>query len=288
MPEEDNLELEDEVIDDVVTEAPEEENGDAGETIGDEPEELDQIFLQGEEPPKEEEKDPNNTENAVIKSFRAREKELKRKLQEAQAIANQVQMQPKVEDIGPEPDLADPDVEYDKDKFKKKLLEWNAKKQKIDEVQNKVKAEQEAQAKAWNEKVQSYENGKKTLRVKDFDDAEEAVKELFTPAQLFIILDGAKKPEEIIYAIGKRPELAKKLSGEKNLARFTMEIGVLETKIMSTRKTAPAPEKVVSARGGTPVSGGGTLDRLEREAVKTGDRTKIIEYNRKIREQKKK
>jgi len=280
MPEEDNLELEDEVIEDEAVDTPEEE------VTVDEQEEQDVIILEGEEPPKEEEKDPNNTENAVIKSFRAREKELKRKLQEAQALANQVQTQPKVEDIGPEPDLADPDVEYDKDKFKKKLLEWNAKKQKLDEVQNKVKAEQEAQQKAWNDKVQSYEKGKKTLKVRDFEDAEELVKELFSISQQSVIIDGAKRPEELIYAIGKRPELAKKLAGEKSIARFAMEIGVLETKIMSTRKTAPAPEKVISAMGGNPVAAQNRLQKLEQEARDTGDRTKLIAYRKQLEAQR--
>jgi len=284
MPEEDNLELEEKVVDDEVTDFDAKYTlASDEETIGDEPEELDQIFLQGEEPPKEEERDPNNTENAVIKSFRAREKELKRKLQEVQALANQVQTQPKVEDIGPEPDLADPDVEYDKDKFKRKLLEWNAKKLKLDEVQNKVKAEQEAAAKAWNDKVSSYDKAKKSLRVADFDDAEEAVKELFTREQQSIILDGAKRPEELIYAIGKRPELAKKLAGEKSLARFAMEIGVLETKIMSTRKEAPAPERVVRSTGGSPLAGGKAAIEKELERARaSGDYNKVLELKRKL------
>jgi hypothetical protein len=273
MPEDTDLELEDEVIEDEVVDTPEEE------VIVDEPEEQDVILLEGEELPKEEERDPNNTENAVIRSFRAREKELKRKLQEAQALANQVQTQPKVEDIGPKPTKADDGIDYDEDKYDKALLAWYEKKKKVDEVQNKVKAEHEAQQKAWNDKVQSYEKAKKTLRVRDFDDAEESVKELFTPAQLSIILDGAKKPEELIYAIGKRPELANKLSGEKNLARFTMEIGVLETKIRSTRKDAPAPERVVRS-GGTAVSLGNSLEKLRDEASKTGNWDKYFAVKR--------
>lgn len=283
MPEEDNLELEDEVIEDEVVDTPEEE------VIGDEPEEQDVIILEGEEPP-EEEKEPEAHVPAPVwvKDLRQKYKETKRKLAEAESKISQVQAQPKVEDIGPEPDLADPDVEYDKDKFKKKLLEWNAKKQKLDEVQNKVKAEQEAQAKAWNDKVQAYDKAKKSLRVRDFDDAEELVKELFNAPQLSVILDGAKKPEEIIYALGKRPELAKEMAKEKNLARFAMDIGKLEEKVKSTRRTAPAPEKVVSARGGSPIAANNTLERLREEARKTGDSSKVIAYRREQAEKAKK
>jgi len=276
MPEEDNLELEDEVIEDEVTDTPE-------EVIGDEPEEQDVILLEGEEPPKEEEVEEHKEAPKWVKEVRERNKQLKRELAEAKALIEQGKTQPKQEDIGPEPDLADPDVEYDKDKFKKKLLEWNAKKLKLDEVQNKVKAEQEAAAKAWNDKVASYDKAKKSLRVADFDDAEEAVKELFTREQQSIILDGAKRPEELIYAIGKRPELAKKLAGEKSLARFAMEIGVLETKIMSTRKEAPAPERVVRSTGGSPISGSKAAIEKELERARaSGDYNKVLELKRKL------
>lgn len=246
--------------------------------------EQDVVMLEGEEPPAVEE-EPKEAPKWV-KEVRDRNKELKKQLREKEEELSRLKVAPSVQaqDIGPKPTLKDDDVEYDAEKFEKKLLDWTEKKRKADEIVSKVQKEQESAQKAWDSKIATYDKAKRGLRVHDFDDAEDLVKELFSPTQLSVIIDGAKHPEELIYALGKRPELAKKMADIKNLARFTMELGVLETKVQSTRKTAPAPEKVVRTNGSSPLAGGGQLARLEAEAEKTGDRSKIIAYNRQLRE----
>jgi len=184
--------------------------------------------------------------------------------------------------IGPKPTLEQ--AEYDADKFEANLLEWTEKKRKADEIQNKAKEAQEAMNKAWQEKQTAYEKSKTTLRVKDYADAEDAVREALTVEQQSVILDAVDIPAEMVYAIGKRPKLLKELSEIKSLAKFAAKLGVLETKMKVERRTPPAPERVVKsgAATGSAISSS-ALDKLREEAHRSGDMTKYLEAKRRLK-----
>lgn len=125
---------------------------------------------------------------------------------------------------------------------------------------------------------------KKKLNLEDFDTAEDAVLQSLTPIQQSIILNGANDPALMVYAIGKSKKRADELSKINDPVKFAVEIGKLETQLKVTKKTArTAPEKVVT--GSTRHSGGTdtTLERLRAEADKTGNRSKVVEYMRKLK-----
>ena len=63
-----------------------------------------------------------------------------------------------------------------------------------------------------------------------------------------------------------------------------MMIGELRGKLTMERRKLPQPDRAIT---GTAPNGGGSADkelaRLEKEAERTGDRTKLIAYRRKLR-----
>jgi hypothetical protein len=53
---------------------------------------------------------------------------------------------------------------------------------------------------------------------------------------------------------------------------------------VTTRKASTTPETSVRGSGPAPGTGDQHLEKLEAEAAKTGDRTAVIAYKRKMRE----
>jgi len=58
----------------------------------------------------------------------------------------------------------------------------------------------------------------------------------------------------------------------------------LETKLkVTSRKTAPAPEKTIKGSGALSGSSDSQLERLREEAARTGDMSKVVAYKQKLK-----
>ena len=186
--------------------------------------------------------------------------------------------------LGPKPTLEG--SAYDEDAHAEKLGEWLERKREVDnEASIKAKADDEANAE-WQARFDGYTDKKRVLsqKVQDFDDAEDEVKAIFSPARQGMMLDAVKAPEIMVYALGKNPKQAQKLMAIKNDVQFIAELARMEKdmKVSGVKKT-PAPEKRVGSKGGVAKSPKVTLERLEAEADKTGDRSKIVAFKRRQR-----
>lgn len=222
---------------------------------------------------------------AWVKELRKEARELKKRNRELeQAVAaRQAAEAPKVDDVGPEPDLADDGIDFDKDVFKQKWAAWNERKRKADEMAAKQREEQEAAQTAWNAKLASYQTAKASLKVSDFDDAEHLVTSTMSVTQQAIILK-LPKPELMVYALGKNPAKAKELAAIKDPIDFAFAAAKLETQLkVQPRNTPPAPESKVRGTAGAATAIDSTLARLEAEADRTGDRSKVVAYKREQR-----
>ena len=200
-------------------------------------------------------------------------KELKAKLAAAPAA--------KVDDApepGPKPKLED--FGYDSEAFEPALEKWMTTKAKAEQRKAEKQRDAEAQAQAWNNRLSEYETGKKRLKLPDFDDAEEVLKDALNQTQQGIIVHGAKDPALFVYATGKSHKALAELAAEKDPVKFAILLGKIEERIkMATKKPAPQPErKLNTAGGGTPKSSQATLDKLRADAEKTGDRTAVVRY----------
>jgi hypothetical protein len=220
---------------------------------------------------------------AWVKELRKEHRELQRQKRdlEQQLAATKQTQQPQTVQVGEKPTLEGCD--FDAEKYGEELLAWNERKRKADEQAAAARAEQEAAAAAWNTKVTAYKTAKAALKVDDFDGAEHVVQSTLSQLQQNMIVHAVDKPELVIYALGSNPAKAKELAAIKDPVRFAVAIGKLETQLkVVPRKTPPAPERQVrGTAGGATIDN--TLERLEAEADRTGDRTKVNQYKREQR-----
>lgn len=232
------------------------------------------VSIGDEQPPEEEEK----AAPEWVRELRKQNREDKKRIREleAQISAPAKESTPQ---LGKKPTLEDSD--YDADKFEQALTEWHERKRKIDEAAEQERKEQEAQAKAWQEKLEGYAKSKSALKVKDYEDAEAAIHEAFDKTQQGIVIQGSENPALLIYALGKNQAKAKELSAIKDPVKFAFAIAKLETQLKVTnKKTPPPPEKVVTGTGRVSGSSDVTLERLREEAARTGDMSKVMAYKR--------
>jgi len=263
-----------EVLDEDVT-----KEAEAGEVVAEEDED---VITIGDAPAPE---DESKSAPEWVKELRKSHRELQRENRELKERVKVSDVAVKAPEVAKKPTLED--VEYDPERFEVALSEWFDSKRKADAYTQELEAAQNKQQLEWLDKLSSYGEAKAKLKVKDFDDAEETIKEAMSVTQQGVILQGARNPAYVIYALGKNPTKAKELASISDPIKFAFAISDLERELkVSNRKAAPPPEKVVSGTG--KISGGSdsVLERLRAEADKTGDLTKVIAYKRQKQLQK--
>ena len=214
-----------------------------------------------------------------VKEVRKTNRELQKRNRELESKLEALE-KPVEQTLGAKPKIED--FDYDAEKFETALLDWSEKKRIFDQKQSEAVERQKADQQAWESKLNNYNTAKTSLKVKDFDDAEDTVRQFLNPTQQGIIVAAADRPEFVVYALGKNPNKAKALGEIKDPIKFAVELGKLEKDMkVKTGKTPPAPESKV--KGNTTPKGGSTdtkLERLRAEAHKTGNFTKLHAYQK--------
>lgn len=181
----------------------------------------------------------------------------------------------------------DPEFEYDTSRFNGYIrkrdkavaahAEWKVRQAERDNARKRVADDQAKQV----------EQQKRALGVTDYDDRAASVRDRLNDQQMAVLINATDNPAKLIYALGRSEIRLEELAGIDNLAKFAARVGQLERDIKVGKKQAPAPETRV--RGATAAAAIRTndkeLERLEREADRTGDRTKIQQYKRQLRRQ---
>lgn len=219
-----------------------------------------------------------------LKDMRKRDKENTKRIREYEQAeaARQAAAAPKAEDVGPKPTLESCD--FDAEAYAEKLVAWNDRKKVADAKAAGAAAEQEAATTAWNTKLANYRTAATALKVNDFDGAEHVVRQTMSEVQQKVILHGVDKPELLVYALGRNPAKAKELAAITDPIKFAVAVGKIETQLkVQPRAVPPAPEKQVRGTAGGATAVDNTLARLEAEADRTGDRSKIAAYRRELR-----
>jgi hypothetical protein len=261
--------------------AGDQDDGTGADDNQDEDEEV--VVTVGEETPPQEEED-HQPAPAWVKELRKADKEKAKKIRDLEAQL--AQKQATTETAAPakmtRPTLADCD--YDEEKFEAKLIEYNAQQQAVRAEQQKAEDARKAADAAWQASVQQYETKKGALKVPDYEEREVVAKETLSITQQGIILTGAKNSAVVMYALGKNPEKLKEFAAITDPVKFCFAIAQWEPELKVTpRKAPPPPERTV--RGGTtpPINNDAALKRLEEEADKTGNRSKVIQYKAQLK-----
>ena len=219
-----------------------------------------------------------------VKQMRKENRELKRQLKTAPGT-QQEQAKQEVT-LGKKPTLDDHD--YDADAYEQALDSWYDKKREYDHQEQSKKSEQESAEKQWETVISDFEQKKVGLKVSDFEEAEDTIKDSLSVVQQGILLQGAENSARVVYALGKNPKRLKEIASITDPVKFAFALAKLETQMKDNRRKAETPpEKGI--RGSANISGGkdSKLEALEREAEKTGDRSKIIAHKRSLKQKSK-
>ncbi len=216
-----------------------------------------------------------------VRELRKQHREAQRRIKELEAERAALKSAPEtaVPTLGKKPTLAD--VDYDEDRFEAALSEWHERKRKIDDAKQRAEAEAKKQQEAWQHRLSAYSEGKAKLALPDFDEAEAVVQDALSQTQQSILLHGCENAALVVAALGKAPAKAKELGAITDPVSFAFAVAKLESQIKMTtkQKTPPPPEKKITS-GSRPASSDKTLDSLYEEAMRTGDMSKVLRYQR--------
>lgn len=252
----------------------------------------DVVITLGDAPPPGAADEEDETAPAWVKEVRQTNRELNRKLREQdlelkKLKAPQPQHEPDAPTVGTKPTMESCD--YDEEAFEAQLTKWHDDKRKVDEYKTERERKQQERETENQKVLESYQEASKKLKVPDFKDAEQLVSITLSEVQKALILEGSANPATLVYALGNAPEKLKELAAITNPLKFAFAVAKLEEKVKVTKRTEkPAPESGAPRAGSTSRVGGvdKELERLEAEADRTGDRTKIVAYKRNLRDKK--
>lgn len=213
----------------------------------------------------------------LVRQLRAQIRELSRK----NAATGRTQANDDPEPIiSPRPkSLAD--FEYDEDRFNAAMDKHLDDTKAHDQWGKRQEERKAASERAAEDRQRKVEMQRGALGVSDFDEKAAAVKDRLSDVQLGILLEGTDNAAALIYALGRSETKLDQLAAETNLTRFAVLVGKLETAVKMGKRQPPQPETRV--RGGNASVREGfdsQLEKLEKEADRTGDRSKVIAYKR--------
>jgi hypothetical protein len=278
--EDDDEELDTE-IESEAEENDEEEANEAGADVDSEDEEGDEddvvIEIAGESPPPEDDAKAPEWVRDLRKSHREQQRENKQLKDQLAKLSSTVQ--PKTVELGKKPTIEAAD--YDSDLYEQQLTDWFDRKKAVEAQQERQEAERRSQQDAWNATLATYGEHRKTLKVKDFEDAETVVQDELSNTQQGMILQGADNPALVVYALGKNPKKAKEIASIKDPVKFAFAVAKLETQLKVTnRKASTKPETTITGKAMKSGTVDSNLERLRAQAEKSGDYSKVTAYKR--------
>lgn len=257
-------------------EASEDQSGGNQDEIQDSDETGETIILIGDEEPSEQE---SETAPQWVRDLRKQNKEQAKRIKELEAKTAKPE-----EELGPRPKLDDPDIDYDEDKLYEAMDTWNKKKARIDDKKRQAEDRQRQDEARYSEKLTGYHERKTSLGVQNFESLEERVVEGLSDLQQSMIISATQKPEAVIAALGQHPRRLNELAKVEDPVEFIAEIVRLEMNVKTSVRKKPAPERKMSApTNGIRGASDRKLEELEKEAERTGDRTKVLDYKRGLR-----
>jgi hypothetical protein len=135
----------------------------------------------------------------------------------------------------------------------------------------------------WQKELQAHADKRAALKFPDAAEAEETATAALTEVQQAVIVKVADNSAQVLYALGKHPARLAELSKITDPLKLAAAVARLEgtLKVMPKRKP-PEPEQIASGNASVKHGSDKQLERLEKEAERTGDRTKLIAYRKQL------
>ena len=218
-------------------------------------------------------------DSSTIKHLREEVKKLRKEVREREAAP----AAPQQIEVGEKPTLESCD--FDEEKFETALDAWKERKAASERQQTEATEAQRKQAEEWQGELRRYNEEKTKLGYADVDEAEETVTAALSEVQQAVLVKVADNPAKVLYALAKHPDRLADVAKINDPLKFAGALARLEgqLKVVKKRK-APEPEAIERASGSMNAGKRDKqLERLEKEADQTGDRTKLVAYKKKLR-----
>jgi hypothetical protein len=213
---------------------------------------------------------------------REQAKEIRETKKQLKAATTQTEQDQEKLVLGEKPKLED--FGYDGELFEPALLDWHENKKKYEAQVEDAAGVEEKQNKAWNAHVNNYDTQKAEMEKDDFEEIEDVVNNKLSKIQQSIITAGPEKSAALKYSIGKNPKVLDKLAEITDPIKFAVALGRMESQMSKYKgKKPPAPEKRLNGGGASGLGGVQTLATLEKDAEKTGDRSKVHAHKRALK-----
>jgi len=209
----------------------------------------------------------------LAKKLRAEVRERNKRIKELEA-----RLAPKPVDIGKKPDLWE-DCEGDPDKFEADLLAWTERKRQAEQAERSQTEQQTTQQQAFEKKNIAYRANAAKMGMRDIEKYEQSVIDSLGADYLGAIVRYADDPAKVVAGLGRNSHILDKIADESDPVIRLKLMFQLEKQMVIKRKGAAAPEAGTILKGTANVSGGDkALEKLEKDAERTGDRSKLIAY----------
>ncbi len=207
-------------------------------------------------------------------------RDLRQQLRAAQKEVSEFRKatQPKIE-VGKKPDLWD-DCDGDVDKYDAAVDAWNERKRQAEEQEREADRAVEVRNQQYQRQFVNYRAKAAQLPVKDFEEAEKAVIGALPELLQSAVVAYADDPAKVVYALAKHPAKLAALSQESDPIKFVLAMRDMERSLkVVNKRRPPSPEAETVQQGSAQLSGGDkVLERLEKEAARTGDRSKLVAH----------
>lgn len=257
------------------------DNGDTGDN-GDSDDDSEQAFFFGDDeldsPTSEESKDP-----ALVKHLRGTIKEKERELKELRRQSQQPTQQQAVIQQPPRmPKLEDDDIGFDESVYQERMNKWVEDNSKYQEQErNRTRQDRELQERH-QQKLASYQERVKALKVPNYKDAEQAVIDDVPVNIQAMIIHSAEKPEMVVLALGRNAELRRQMAEATDPVAIGRLIGTIESKARIMPKAKNKTSTVPEVKGGNGAALN-NLDKLLEKARSTGDYSEYRAAKRKAK-----
>lgn len=218
-----------------------------------------------ESPTSEEGKDP-----ALVRHLRNTIKEKERELKELRNQSPSQQQRQAPTQAPRMPQLSDDGIDYDESVFQQRLSEWSEENAKYQTAQAQQQHAQQALQQLHQQKLQQYQERVKAVKVPNYQQAEKVVIEEVPEQIQAAIIHYAEKPEMVVIALARNPELRKQMAEATDPVALGRLIGTIESKA----KTMPKPKSNAASTPEVKGNNGAVLNSLEKlkeEAHKSGD-----------------
>lgn len=203
-----------------------------------------------------------------VKKVREENRELKRQLKQQQQSEQQTALREK-----PTLDAHD----YDSDAFEQDYEAWLTEKQQHD-------AKVQAEMAKYQKYDDSYKASVDAVRAKapDYDEIEQSIVDTLPVQRQALIKMITDNPARMVYALGKSPNKLQSLS-ELDDVQFAKQIVLMEANMSNVKRNPSKPRPKSHSLEGAAGGGDTQLAKLEAAADKSGDRSAVVAYKRKMR-----